>query len=73
MILGNTMDSHKMFMDRLETSPNLREVSSLKDCDVIIAFVPIISRAGTDISAAMERIPRKYTEFSLKHDFYIYF
>ncbi|KAM9493877.1 uncharacterized protein Hap1MRO34_003924 [Clarias gariepinus] len=57
MVLGNTMDSHKTFLDHLTISTNLREVSLLRDSDVIIAFVPIVSRAGTDISAAMEKIP----------------
>ncbi|KAM9494954.1 uncharacterized protein Hap1MRO34_004739 isoform 2-T2 [Clarias gariepinus] len=57
MVFGNTMDSHKTFLNHLTISTNLREVSLLKDSDVIIAFVPIVSRAGTDISAAMEKIP----------------
>lgn len=60
MILGNTMDSHKTFLDHLALSPKLCEVKYMKDCDVIIAFVPIVSRAGTDILAAMDNIPRKY-------------
>ncbi|XP_058237393.1 uncharacterized protein LOC131347396 isoform X10 [Hemibagrus wyckioides] len=58
MVLGNTMDSHKNFMDHLTKSPRLREVHSIKDSDVIIAFVPIVSRAGTDIQAAMKKIPK---------------
>ncbi|MCI4392982.1 hypothetical protein PGIGA_G00152120 [Pangasianodon gigas] len=57
MVFGNTMDSHKTFLDHLTISPNCREVNTLNDSDVIIAFVPIVSRAGTDISAAMEKIP----------------
>ncbi|XP_053347698.1 uncharacterized protein LOC128518577 isoform X2 [Clarias gariepinus] len=57
MVLGNTMNSHKTFLDYLMISQKLYEVFSLDDSDVIIAFVPIVSRAGTDISAAMEKIP----------------
>ncbi|KAM9494039.1 uncharacterized protein Hap1MRO34_004051 isoform 2-T2 [Clarias gariepinus] len=57
MVLGNTMNSHKTFLENLTISTNLREVSLLKDSNVIIAFVPIVSRAGTDISAVMEKIP----------------
>ncbi|KAF5900220.1 hypothetical protein DAT39_010061, partial [Clarias magur] len=57
MVLGNIMDSHKIFLDNLTISPNLREVFLLKDSNVIFAFVPIVSRAGTDIAAAMEKIP----------------
>ncbi|KAM9494625.1 uncharacterized protein Hap1MRO34_004498 [Clarias gariepinus] len=57
MVLGKTLNSHKPFLDALTTSPNLCEVSSVKDSDVIIAFVPNVSRTGTDLSAAMEKIP----------------
>ncbi|KAM9494276.1 uncharacterized protein Hap1MRO34_004204 [Clarias gariepinus] len=57
MVLGNTMSSHKTFLDHLLISTKLCEVFLVKDSDVIIAFVPIVSRAGTDISAAMEKIP----------------
>lgn len=62
MIFGNTMDSHKTFMDHLKRSqkPRAKEVKSINDCDVIIAFVSIVSRAGTDIAAAMDKIPCKY-------------
>ncbi|KAF7688124.1 uncharacterized protein LOC124379643 [Silurus meridionalis] len=57
MVFGNAMDSHKTFLDQLTISNQIREVQSVKDSDVIIAFVSIQSRAGTDISAAMEGIP----------------
>ncbi|KAM9494106.1 uncharacterized protein Hap1MRO34_004113 [Clarias gariepinus] len=57
LVLGNTMNSHRLFMDRLKTKVKLREVSSVNECDYIIAFVPIVSRAGTDIQAAVEKIP----------------
>ncbi|KAM9494810.1 uncharacterized protein Hap1MRO34_004637 isoform 3-T3 [Clarias gariepinus] len=57
MVLGNTMNSHKTFLDNLKIPTKLCEVSSVKDSDVIIAFVTIVSRADTDISAAMEKIP----------------
>ncbi|MCJ8747204.1 hypothetical protein PDJAM_G00150640 [Pangasius djambal] len=55
MVFGNTMDSHKTFLDHL--TRKFQEVNTLNDSNVIIAFVPIASRAGTDISAAMEKIP----------------
>ncbi|KAI5088803.1 hypothetical protein C0J45_21375, partial [Silurus meridionalis] len=57
IVFGNTMDSHKTFLDQLTISNKIREVQSVKDSDVIIAFVSIQSHAGTDISAAMEGIP----------------
>ncbi|XP_053473249.1 uncharacterized protein LOC128603074 isoform X2 [Ictalurus furcatus] len=58
MVLGNTVNSHKTFMERLTISQKLRGVNSVNDSDVIIAFVPIVSRAGTDIGAAMAKIPQ---------------
>ncbi|XP_053347696.1 uncharacterized protein LOC128518575 [Clarias gariepinus] len=56
MVLGNTLDHHKMFMENLKSKVNLHEVNLEDDCDFIIAFVPIVSRAGTDIQAAVEKI-----------------
>ncbi|KAK3527943.1 hypothetical protein QTP86_012413 [Hemibagrus guttatus] len=58
MVLGNTMDSHKTFMENLTISSRLREVHSINDSDVIIAFVPVVSRAGLDAQAAMNKIPK---------------
>lgn len=60
MVLGNTLDSHKTFVNHLTRLSMLHEVPSVNDCDAIIAFVPVVSRAGTDILAALEKIPRKY-------------
>lgn len=58
-------------MDRLKSNADLREVSSENDCDVLISFVPIVSRAGTDIQAALEKIPSKYTHpFTCHYFFY---
>ncbi|XP_047664854.1 uncharacterized protein LOC113660623 isoform X4 [Tachysurus fulvidraco] len=58
MVLGNTMNTHKLFMDKLKSKVKLHEVSSREQSDVIIAFVPIVSRAGTDIQAALDQIPK---------------
>ncbi|MCI4392984.1 hypothetical protein PGIGA_G00152140 [Pangasianodon gigas] len=71
MVLGNTMDSHKTFLDDLTMSPKFREVNMLNDSDVIIAFVPIVTRFGIDISAAMEKIPegRPVVLVALHHTF----
>lgn len=49
-------------MARLKKRLALREVDSVDKCDVIMSFVPIVSRAGTDIEAALQNIPSK--EFS---------
>ncbi|XP_047664456.1 uncharacterized protein LOC125140216 isoform X2 [Tachysurus fulvidraco] len=56
MLTGNTLDSHKTFLDHLTTS-EFHEVQAMNKSDVIIAFVPVVSRAGTDIQSAMEIIP----------------
>ncbi|KAF4090881.1 hypothetical protein AMELA_G00030720 [Ameiurus melas] len=42
---------------RLNKRLQLRQVDSVDNCDVIMAFVPIVSRAGTDIEAALQNIP----------------
>ncbi|XP_076866900.1 uncharacterized protein LOC143518346 [Brachyhypopomus gauderio] len=36
--------------------PELQEVSTVEECDVILLFCPIVSRAGTDIEAALKLI-----------------
>ncbi|GAA6082043.1 uncharacterized protein LOC113660623 isoform X1, partial [Tachysurus ichikawai] len=59
MVLGNTMNAHKLFMDKLKSKVKLHEESSKEQSNVIIAFLPIVSRAGTDIQAALDRIPSK--------------
>ncbi|ROL55425.1 hypothetical protein DPX16_20801 [Anabarilius grahami] len=40
----------------LRQIPNLKEVHSVKDCDVILVFCTIFSRAGTDIDAALNEL-----------------
>nr|XP_029487283.1 uncharacterized protein LOC115107789 isoform X1 [Oncorhynchus nerka] len=52
---GNTMDSHVQFMRQL--GGGFTEVMSPEQSDVIMAFCPIVSRAGTDIEAALQQIP----------------
>ncbi|XP_036439789.1 uncharacterized protein LOC118817329 [Colossoma macropomum] len=56
VICGKTLNSHKPFLDHLTLSPNFRKVTSVNDSDVIIAFAPVVSRAGTDIEAALQKI-----------------
>ncbi|KAM9421143.1 uncharacterized protein ACWYII_021353 isoform 4-T4 [Salvelinus alpinus] len=52
---GKTMDSHIQFMRQLEGG--FTEEMSPEQSDVIMAFCPIVSRAGTDIEAALQQIP----------------
>ncbi|KAK3510237.1 hypothetical protein QTP70_031067 [Hemibagrus guttatus] len=56
MVIGNDMNCHKDILSRLDISPK-NKVTSVDQSDVIMAFVPIVSRAGTDIQAALQKIP----------------
>ncbi|KAI4889122.1 hypothetical protein NFI96_014262 [Prochilodus magdalenae] len=71
MVFGNTLNSHMTFMDDLMSSPNLCKVKSENESDVIIAFVSIVSRAGSDIEAALKNIPeaRRVVLVVLHHTF----
>ncbi|XP_045067236.1 uncharacterized protein LOC123482717 isoform X2 [Coregonus clupeaformis] len=52
---GNTTGSHIQFTRQL--GGGFTEVMSPEQSDVIMAFCPIVSRAGTDIEAALQQIP----------------
>ncbi|KAL7833380.1 hypothetical protein AOLI_G00283400 [Acnodon oligacanthus] len=57
MVIGNTLNCHNEFMNNLSRSLNLHQECLLDKSDVIIAFVAIVSRAATDIEAALQKIP----------------
>lgn len=57
MAFGNALGAEINFTDRLKQRLNRHQVYSEEECAVIIAFVVIQSRAGTDIEAALKRIP----------------
>lgn len=57
MVLGNTLNIHQEILRRLKQRLQLTQVGAEDNCDVIIAFVPIVSRAGTDIESALQKIP----------------
>nr|XP_046154432.1 uncharacterized protein LOC123995119 isoform X3 [Oncorhynchus gorbuscha] len=57
VVTGNTLGSHEELIKRLSAKRHLTEVTSLEESDVILAFCPIVSRAGTDIEAALQQIP----------------
>ncbi|XP_014060722.1 uncharacterized protein isoform X2 [Salmo salar] len=57
VMTGNTLGSHKELINRLAAKRHLTEVTSLEESDVILAFCPIVSRAGTDVEAALQQIP----------------
>ncbi|XP_076841379.1 uncharacterized protein LOC143485728 [Brachyhypopomus gauderio] len=75
MVIGNTMNSHETFVEHLKPSSNLTEVYSVEECDIIMAFVSIVSRAGTDIEAALLKIPatRPVVLVTLHHTFDEYY
>ncbi|XP_067098474.1 uncharacterized protein [Osmerus mordax] len=56
LVAGDTTGCH-VEMNRNLTSRGLTEVMSPADCDVIMAYCPVVSRLGTDLEAAMEIIP----------------
>ncbi|KAF4090893.1 hypothetical protein AMELA_G00030780 [Ameiurus melas] len=56
MVLGNVLSAQINFTERLQKRLHLRKVYSEEECDVVIAFVPVVSRAGTDIETALQKI-----------------
>ncbi|KAL0967765.1 hypothetical protein UPYG_G00256580 [Umbra pygmaea] len=54
---GNTLGAHVNVARHLTNQGECTEVTSLSQCDVILAFCPIVSRAGTDIEAALNQLP----------------
>ncbi|KAL2082331.1 hypothetical protein ACEWY4_022149 [Coilia grayii] len=57
ILIGKTLGSHESFLELLATQVTLERVDSVMECDVILAFCPIVSRVGTDIVAALPKIP----------------
>ncbi|KAK2819931.1 hypothetical protein Q7C36_021577 [Tachysurus vachellii] len=68
LVTGNDLNCHKHILKSLGIKD---EGISMDQCDVIIAFVPIVSRAGTDIQAALQMIPesRPAVLVALHHTF----
>ncbi|KAL7837880.1 hypothetical protein AOLI_G00262840 [Acnodon oligacanthus] len=56
-VSGHALHSDEEFLKRLgEQKSSLKEVSDVEDSDVILGFCPVVSRAGTDIEAALKKI-----------------
>ncbi|XP_063078618.1 uncharacterized protein LOC134468651 [Engraulis encrasicolus] len=54
---GNTLGADKQFLQTLgEGATRLDIVLSKEECDVLLAFCPIVSRVGTDVEAAVKLI-----------------
>ncbi|XP_078146171.1 uncharacterized protein LOC144542781 [Centroberyx gerrardi] len=56
IVAGKTLGAHKAFIMKLKAIGQV-EVFLPDDCDYYLVFCPIVSRVGTDISEAMEKIP----------------
>ncbi|XP_055728656.1 uncharacterized protein LOC129817437 isoform X2 [Salvelinus fontinalis] len=58
-VCGKTLNTHLVLMKQVDDlAVGLkREETRPEDCQVIIAFCPITSRVGTDIDAAMSKVP----------------
>nr|XP_023830142.1 uncharacterized protein LOC111954557 isoform X1 [Salvelinus alpinus] len=58
-VCGKTLNTHLALMKQVDDlAVGLkREETKPEDCQVIIAFCPITSRVGTDIDAAMSKVP----------------
>ncbi|XP_029589466.1 uncharacterized protein LOC115174763 isoform X4 [Salmo trutta] len=56
-VVGNTLGAHVDLTRHLVIRGGCTEVMSQEESDVIMAFCPIVSRAGTDIEAALQQIP----------------
>ncbi|XP_058238268.1 uncharacterized protein LOC131347855 isoform X1 [Hemibagrus wyckioides] len=71
MVIGNDMNCHKDILSRLSIILQEDEEISGDQSDVIIAFVPIVSRAGTNIQDALQKIPenRPVVFMALHHTF----
>ncbi|KAK2911139.1 hypothetical protein Q8A67_003272 [Cirrhinus molitorella] len=55
ILTGKTATSHKHIISTLQTQiEDLREVRTMDESDIIMVFCPIVSRAGTDIDAALK-------------------
>ncbi|KAG7460927.1 hypothetical protein MATL_G00204140 [Megalops atlanticus] len=57
LLTGHSRNSHKTIVKHLQAKVCLTEVQNVEECDVILVFCPISSRAGTDIDAALPKIP----------------
>ncbi|XP_076873404.1 uncharacterized protein LOC143523109 [Brachyhypopomus gauderio] len=53
VVCGNTLGAHDAILKHVHTAVH----SSAEDCNVILLFCPIVSREGTDIEAAIQKVP----------------
>ncbi|XP_047665376.1 uncharacterized protein LOC113640196 [Tachysurus fulvidraco] len=54
---GVTLNSHVNFIAQLKKKiPSLQKVNKVEECDFILVFCPVVSRAGTDIESAEKKL-----------------
>ncbi|XP_062844680.1 uncharacterized protein LOC134303258 isoform X2 [Trichomycterus rosablanca] len=53
---GKTLNIDKSLIDHLKQVPQLKMVDKVEDCDFILVFCLVVSRAGTDIEAALQKL-----------------
>ena len=58
VVTGETLEADKAIKRILHTEMQLKEVFTVEESDVILVFCPIVSRAGTDIEAALQELNR---------------
>ncbi|XP_047665356.1 uncharacterized protein LOC113641493 isoform X2 [Tachysurus fulvidraco] len=57
LMSGNTLGHHVEIERKLqEQIPGLQKVTKLEESDLVLVFCPVVSRAGTDIEAAVEML-----------------
>ncbi|XP_060719629.1 GTPase IMAP family member 4-like [Tachysurus vachellii] len=57
LVTGRTLNVDKKFMEHLkQQKTDLQEVENVAECDYVLVFCPIVSRAGTDIEAALKKL-----------------
>ncbi|XP_051517461.1 uncharacterized protein LOC127419774 isoform X2 [Myxocyprinus asiaticus] len=57
LLTGHTNNTHENFMANLKKQfKSLREVDTADKSDIVLVFCPIVSRAGTDIEAALKKL-----------------
>lgn len=57
LLTGETLNVHEEFIKQLRYKvPWLWKVNDVNKCDFILVFCPVVSRAGTDIEAALKKL-----------------
>lgn len=55
---GKTNEGHHDFVEKLKGVDHT-EVDSPEQCDYLVVFCPVVSRVGTDIREALDKMPGK--------------